>query len=329
MIVVEGYIENINEVHLPTGFYDRKNKYYKTYEYPRGQHLRGAFGYLAKFLGAKNILRTYESPTNPSIFFKDALPIHYDRGIFEPIIAGGSIKYRCTKCGEIYNIPAKLVTAVRPKIDRESGRTSNMVRLRCISPGFKFRLKIIALSDVEQEVEALIKFIEKEGFLNIGKRWMKGMGEFKLFADVKNVREDEVLKRAEELQESRSFTIKLLSDAIVKENGWATNRITEKALIRAVRRVMGIFWYESLRFEGGIKLVDFKTAKPVKVYFKDVKENQLPRNEVYDAVPRGSEFTFKNNIKDGNFFIGLALLEMFGGIGKRISFGKGEIKVVS
>ena len=326
-VEVTGKLTNQNEAILSTGEFDRRAHAIRSYGYPPGQAIRGALGYLFLAAGLP-LIKSYEVNAEPVLYFKDALPYHHrDGGILYPVITPEKyVNYQCQECREILRYPSFKSVVTKTRQDRHKGTVSMMWRQEGITKSARFRFKVIVKlkRDAEENLAALIavlRFVE-ENRLALGKRSMKGSGRLQLEnLSFKLVTRDDVKGRAAELREKEKITVRLLSEAIVREKGTNLTVVRGNNFLRSVKNAAKNFNYDYKNFSAELKLINYETAKPYPIGFLDLKGG---RPEL--AIPKGSTFTYK--IERGapeEFYTALALLERCHGIGNRASSGKGEI----
>jgi hypothetical protein len=328
-VEVTGELANQNEATLSTGEFDRRAHAARSYDYPPGQAIRGAFGYLFLAAGLP-IIKTYEVNAEPVLYFRDALPYHYrDGGILYPVITPEKyVNYQCQKCKEVLRYPTFKSVVTKTRLDRYKGVVSMMWRQEGITRRENFRFLVIVKlkRDAEDNLSALIaalRFVEENG-LAIGKRSMKGSGKLLL----KNLSYELITRRdiegrAAELREKEVIKVRLLSEAIVREKGTNLTTIPGKNFLWSVKNAAKNFNYNYQNFAVDVKLINYETTRPSSVGFLDLK---LSGGGLEIAIPKGSTFTYK--IERGapsEFYTALALLERCHGVGNRVSSGKGEI----
>ncbi|PKP54310.1 MAG: hypothetical protein CVT90_01925 [Candidatus Altiarchaeales archaeon HGW-Altiarchaeales-3] len=346
--IVNGNFTNITETVLGAGFRNERLKVEVSHDYPLGQMLRGAFGYLFMDMNLK-IADTYEADNHSVIYFRDAIPHHFkDDGIIVPFIADKRfINYKCEKCGEVLKYASYKTVINKTRINRNIGGVSQMFREEGIVRKNKFRFKnVLNLKEtLNKNPEYLVDYMSaieyvKEFGINLGRGHLKGMGKM-VFDDIKyhTITLKDIKKRSEELANKKVLTLRLMSDTIVNHNGTSVGKVDEKILIGSVKTAMKFFHPEwgitgenkLIRNEdsGFINLVNYDTILNRKMSFMDCKITKRQRRiSTEDIIPRGSMFKYEisENMPDG-FYEGLAILEMCYGIGKRIEFGKGEILI--
>lgn len=330
-VEVTGELVNQNEAILSTGEFDRRAHAMRSYGYPPGQTIRGAFGYL--FLAAGSlIIKTYEVNAEPVLYFKDALPYHYrDGGILYPVITPEKyVNYQCQECKEVLRYPSFKSVITKTRLDRDKGTVSMMWRQEGITKRAQFRFKIIVKlkRDAEENFAALmtvLKFVEENG-LALGKRSMKGSGKLQLEnLSYKLVTAGDIEERAAELREKDIIRVRLLSEAIVREKGTNLTIIRGNNFLWSVKNAAKNFSYDYKNFSADVKLINYETTRPYPVGFLDVK---LSGGRPEIAIPKGSTFSYKiARDAPAEFYTALALLEWCHGIGNRASSGKGEIIV--
>jgi hypothetical protein len=326
-VEVTGTLVNLNEAILGTGEFDRRARAQRSYGYPPGQAIRGALGYL--FLAADlPIIQTYEVNAEPVLYFKDALPYHRrDGGILYPVITPEKyVNYQCQECKEVLRYPSFKSVITKTRLDRDKGTVSMMWRQEGITKRAQFRFKIIVKlkQDADEHLAALmtvLRFVEENG-LALGKRSMKGSGRLQLqHLSYTRVTRNDVEARAAELRDKALISLRLLSEAIVREKGTNLTIIRGKNLLWSVKNAAKNFRSDYTSFSADAKLINYETSRPYPVDFLDLKGG---RPEL--AIPKGSTFTYK--IARGapaEFYTALALLERCHGIGSRASSGKGEL----
>lgn len=327
-VEVTGELVNQNETILSTGEFDRRAHAMRGYGYPPGQAIRGAFGYL--FLAADlPIVKTFEVNAEPVLYFRDALPYHHrDGGILYPVITPERyVNYQCQECKEILKYPSFKSVVTRTRLDRHKGTVSMMWRQEGITKRARFRFKVIVKlkRDAEENLAALIavlRFVEENG-LTLGKRSMKGSGRLQVEnLSYKLVTKGEVEERAKELRDKEIIKIRLLSEAIVREEGTNLTTIPAKNFIWSVKNAAKNFNYDYKNFDADMKLINYETTKPYHLGFLDLK---LSGGQPEIVIPKGSTFTYKIERCAPEFYIALALLERCHGVGNRASSGKGEL----
>lgn len=309
-------------------------------EYPMGQNLRGAFGYIFLDMGLNNISETYGSG-HPVLYFRDCLIRHScrDNGLFVP----SDSVYKCNKCGYMTGRPISKDKMVEVHL-AEGGVRSRTTDILKEKNRFSFDV-IVNMKNKEDgknkdkeeknysekylsEFLAAIRFVEKEG-IYIGKRNAKGMGKMKLSGiEIDKITMDNIMDRVEELGRMLSkddeMTIHLISDTVAK------SPITGDDLIRYINNTMKFFgqWNtgennrEDNRSSTKIELIG-KSSESREVGFLDCKNEEV-KYDKENAISRGSWFIYKITDLDENFLIGLAMTEILRGIGNRTSFGKGQ-----
>ena len=330
-VEVTGKLVTQNEVTLSTGEFDRRAHAMRSYGYPPGQAIRGAFGYLFLAAGLP-IIKTYEVNAEPVLYFKDALPYHHrDGGILYPVITPEKyVNYQCQECKEVLRYPSFKSVITKTRLDRDKGVVSMMWRQEGITKSAQFRFKVIVKlkRDGEENLAALmavLKFVEENG-LAIGKRSMKGSGRLQLEnLSYKLITRDDIEDRAAELRDKEVIKVRLLSEAIVREKGTNLTIIRGKNFLWSVKNAAKNFNYDYKNFSAEVKLIDYVTTRPYPVGFLDIK---LAGGRPEIAIPKGSTFTYKvERGAPAEFYTALALLERCHGIGNRASSGKGEIIV--
>jgi hypothetical protein len=330
-VEVKGELVTQNEVILSTGEFDRRAHAMRSYGYPPGQAIRGAFGYLFLTAGLP-IIKTYEVNAEPVLYFKDALPYHYrDGGILYPVITPEKyVHYQCQECKEVLRYPSFKTVITKTRLDRHKGTVSMMWRQEGITKRARFRFKVIVKlkHDAEENLAALmtvLRFVEENG-LAIGKRSMKGSGRLQLEnLSYMLVTRDDIEERAAELHEKDIIKVRLLSEALVREKGTNLTIIRGNNFLWSVKNAAKNFNYDYKHFSAEVKLINYETTRPYPVGFLDVK---LSGGRPEIAIPKGSTFSYK--IEPGapaEFYTALALLERCHGMGNRASSGKGEIIV--
>ena len=330
-VEVMGELVTQNEAILSTGEFDRRAHAMRSYGYPPGQAIRGAFGYLFLAAGLP-IIKTYEVNAEPVLYFKDALPYHYrDGGILYPVITPEKyVNYQCQECKEVLRYPSFKSVITKTRLDRHKGTVSMMWRQEGITKRARFRFKIIVKlkRDAEENLAALmtvLKFVEENG-LALGKRSMKGSGKLRLEnLSYKLVTAGDIEDRAAELREKDIIRVRLLSEAIAREKGANLTLIRGNNFLWSVKNAAKNFWYDYKNFSAEVKLINYETTRPYPVGFLDLK---LAGGRPEIAIPKGSTFTYKiARDAPAEFYTALALLERCHGIGNRASSGKGEIIV--
>jgi hypothetical protein len=329
-VEITGKLVNQNESTLSTGEYDRRAHAMRSYDYPPGQTIRGALGYL--FMAADlAIIKSYEVNAEPVLFFKDALPYHRrDGGILYPIITPQKyINYECQECKEILRYATFKSVITRTRIDRHKGTVSMMWRQEGITRKESFRFKVIVKFKKDNEenmaaVMTVLGFVEENG-IALGKRSMKGSGRLQLEdLSYKPVNKEEIEKRAAELGEKKIIKVRLLSEAIVREKGTNLTTIPSKNFLWSVKNAAKNFNYGYKNYVSPeARLINYETTRAYSVGFLDIK---LSGGQPEIAVPKGSMFSYKiERSAPEEFYFALALLERCHGIGNRASSGKGEI----
>ena len=330
-VEVMGELVTQNEAILSTGEFDRRAHAMRSYGYPPGQAIRGAFGYLFLAAGLP-IIKTYEVNAEPVLYFKDALPYHYrDGGILYPVITPEKyVNYQCQECKEVLRYPSFKSVITKTRLDRHKGTVSMMWRQEGITKRARFRFKIIVKlkRDAEENLAALmtvLKFVEENG-LALGKRSMKGSGKLQLEnLSYKLVTAGDIADRAAELREKDIIRVRLLSEAIAREKGANLTLIRGNNFLWSVKNAAKNFNYDYKNFSAEVKLINYETTRPYPVGFLDLK---LAGGRPEIAIPKGSTFTYKiARDAPAEFYTALALLERCHGIGNRASSGKGEIIV--
>lgn len=341
---VNATIENRAPLHIASSrMYNYRGTRVKVSDYPLGQNFRGAFGYI--FLDMKSdIAETYEN-NHPRIYFRDALVLHTDGGVFEPnIIVENNrpqIIFRCRKC----NFKNKNPLFREPKIGihlGESKTARNMFLTDIISRQTSFNFEAILslkskTNEEQQKIEnyssefiASLRFVEQNG-LYIGKRNSKGMGKI-IFKNLsfRKITLEGVKKRAEQIEEifqnnRNKFSLHLMSDTI-------TNfPLTGEDIIRNVKTTYKFLNPDYKPYKNPIIILKKQSVEyKVSVSFMDLKQtNGVPRfDSPKGVISRGTVFTYSITGASKDFYIALAMAEMLRGIGKRTSFGKGEFKIM-
>lgn len=328
-VEVTGELVNQNEAILSTGEFDRRAHAMRSYGYPPGQTIRGAFGYL--FLAADlPIIKTYEVNAEPVLYFKDALSYHHrDSGILYPVITPEIyVNYQCQECKDVLRYPSFKSVITKTRLDRDKGTVSMMWRQEGITKRSRFRFKVIVKlkRDAEENLAALmtvLRFVEENG-LAIGKRSMKGSGKLLLEnLSYKRVTRDDIEERAAELREKDIIKVRLLSEALIREKGANLTIIRGNNFLWSVKNAAKNFNSDYKNFSAEVKLINYETTSPYPVGFLDIK---LSGGQPELAIPKGSTFTYKiGRGAPPEFYTALALLERCHGMGNRASSGKGEI----
>jgi hypothetical protein len=303
------------------------------YDYPLGRAIRGYFGYIFRDMESKlkNTI-DYHSDEEPVVYFKDALPHHHqDKGLYSPKISQGRIVYECSKCKQITSRPTWKSTVIKTRQDRSKGAVSQMFRIEAITKPSIYRFKMILNLKVGREY--LLDFLgavnyARENGIKLGKRNMKGCGAIELVEVTYNViSKEQIRKRAEEIKGS-TVSIRLLSDAIVKEANWSQNKIEPEVFLNSVKNAAKFFDPEYRNYiDPEVSLKSYTSIKPMEQTFLDCKGNRANFQREY-VIPRGSIYTYEIKNAPTQFWEALAIAERCKGIGKRTSFGLGEFKVM-
>jgi hypothetical protein len=208
-----------------------------------------------------------------------------------------------------------------------------MFRLEVVSKKVTFDFKVIFnLKEGDKYLPDFIGALEfaKDNGLNLGKRSYKGLGEIHFLDEFKYkvITREDLAKRANYLSNKATLRIRLLSDAIIKENGWSKNKIDENTFLQSIKKAAKFFYPELRKYKApSLRLIRQESSRPHKIGFLD-KKGQNIRKTLEDAIPRGSVFTYElSSEAPFEFFEAMALSEMCSGIGKRTNFGKGEFVV--
>jgi hypothetical protein len=327
-----GSMRNTNELILSTGVVDKRSGALTCYDYPLGRAIRGFFGYFFLDMGSK-LVETFNGEEHNAIYFKDALPYHHiDQGLYSPKLSREHIVYECEKCKQTTNRPTWKSIIIKTKQDRLRGVVSQMFKVEAITKPSLYRFKTILNLKTGREYLpdflAALNYAVENG-IRIGKRNMKGNGVIELKNIQYNVITNEMIKeRAEELQDLSIISIKLLSDAIIKEADWNQNKIEPEAFLKSVKNAAKFFNPEYKSYaDPEVKLQSYITIKPTQQTFLDYKNNRANLIKEY-VIPRGAIFTYEVKKASIEFWEALAIAERCKGIGKRTSFGMGEFKII-
>lgn len=327
-----GSMRNTNELILSTGVVDERSRAMACYDYPLGRAIRGFFGYLFLDMGSE-MKKTFNGEEHNAIYFKDALPYHHlDQGLYSPKLSQERIVYECEKCKQTTNRPTWKSIIIRTRQDRSLGSVSQMFRIEAITKPSLYRFKTILNLKTGREYLpdyiAALNYAMENG-IRLGKRNMKGNGVIELRDIQYNVITIEMVrKRAEDLKDVPTISIKLLSDTIIKEADWNQNKIEPEALLRSVKNASKFFNPEYKSYvDPEVKLQSYTTIRPTQQTFLDYKDNRANLLKEY-VIPRGAIFTYEIKKAPVEFWEALAIAEKCKGIGKRTSFGMGEFTVI-